>query len=467
MTNFFVPQRHMVGSLLPRYDIRNIEHFVYLLNEKLEALVRGYSNAYILDVDRISASFGRRYIQDDSVYAVNHGAVLGTPGIDASRIEPMAPMADHYEIRWFPVLSDAIWAEALSMHRIARQRDAVKLVITDLDDTLWSGVSGDMDDLAKVLDPVWVLGLIETLMVLKQRGILLAIASKNDEKRIREVWPKIFGNRLSLEDFAAIRINWRPKAENIQEMLSVLNLLPGSAVFIDDNPAERASVQQAFPNMRVLGRYPYYLRRILLWSSETQVASISEESRRRTEMAQTQFLREASRERMSRGDFLAQASPKVEIAWLTGVGDPRFARAFELINKTNQFNTTGHRWKHEDMARFLGGGGRALIFNVQDAFTNYGLVGVVLVKDAVIEQWVMSCRVIGYDIEQAVMSVIVQALRGANAIAVTGVLVETEANLACRSLFENAHFRRMQTGWVLEASELLTIPSHITLVQTP
>lgn len=463
VVNFPVPQRNPLGILYPRFDIRNAEHFIYLLNQKLEILVRSYRNAYILDADRIAASFGRRYIQDDIISTIAHSSTLERRGADWARIEPMAPMAKHYEITWPAFFADAIWAEALCMYRVIRQDDSVKLVIVDLDDTLWRGVSGDMEDVDGEMVAGWPEGFAEALVYLKKRGILLAIVSKNEEARIRAIWQRIFGIKLSIADFSTIRINWRPKAENVAEILSLVNLLPRNVVFIDDNPAERMAVQASFPDIRVLGRNPLYFRRILLWSSETQNAAISAESERRTEMVQAQIVREEKRGALSREAFLATASPSVEIGWLSAIEDRRFSRALELINKTNQFNTTGKRWTAEEMRAFLSSGGLVLVFDVTDAFTAYGLVGVVLLRERSIDQWVMSCRILGLDIEIAVMEQVVEWARARGPGDVKGVLVSTDANFPCRDLFQKCGFMSDGLSWVLSATATLPKAPHVSI----
>ena len=465
VANFPLPQRNVFGVLFPRFEIRNPEHFVYLLNERLESLVRSYRNAYILNMDRISASFGRRFIQDDIISTISHNSTIGTDATNWNRIEPMASMMEHYDITWSRFLGDSVWAEVLLMYRVVRQSDQVKLVMVDLDDTLWHSTSGDTDHADGLMLAGWPEGLVEALVYLKKRGILLAIVSKNEESLIRAIWPRIFGARLSLDDFSAVRINWRPKAENISEVLSLVNLLPRSVVFIDDNPAERAAVQGAFPDIRVLGRNPYYLRRILLWSSETQNISISEESGRRTEMVRAQILREDTRTTLSREAFLAAAAPRIEIGVIEDTNHPRFARAFELINKTNQFNTTGKRWTTEEMGRFFSAGGSGFVFQVADAFTDYGLVGVVLVQGRDITQWVMSCRVLGLDIEIAVMAQVVARIRAGGPGDITGALVATDANFPCRDLFQKCGFFTNGSSWTLTDGAAISNPSHVTIVQ--
>ena len=464
VANFFAPQRNALGHLFPRYDLRNPEYFVDRVNERLEKLVAGYANAHVLDVDRIAASLGRRYVQDDSIAHFAHNALLSTSGWDDSRIEPVAPMGAHYEVTWPAVFREAIWAEMLAMRRTVRQLDTVKLVVVDLDDTLWKGVSGDIADIGGQMVEGWPLGLAEALMYLRKRGVLLAICSRNEESRIRQIWPAIFGDRLSPDDFAAVAIGWRPKAEAMGEILQGMNLLPRSVVFIDDNPVERAAMARAFPDMRILGRHPYYLRRILLWSSETQVVSITAESARRTEMIQAQLERESGRRTMTREDFLAEAAPVVSLFEVDAVDHPRFARCLELINRTNQFNTTGARRTTGEIEALFRAGGRLHAFEARDSYTEYGLVGVVIVRGATIEQWVMSCRVLGYDIEMAVMARLVEGLRRAGASAIAAPLVCTDVNFPCRDLYSRAGFEAAEAGaWRLAPGVAPAVPGHITL----
>jgi FkbH-like protein len=462
--NFFVPQRNPMGALFPKFDLRNPEYFVFRLNERLEEMVRGYKNAYVLDMDRISASIGRRHVQDDIVAHFPHGTTLPPWGPVTNRIEPMAAITSHYDVTWPTDFLEAVWSELISMFRIVRQVDAVKLVVVDLDDTLWHGISGDISDVASsnMLEG-WPVGVAEALAYLKKRGVLLAIISKNEEQRIREIFPLIFRNLLSLDDFAAVFINWTPKAENMRQLLDVVSLLPRNVVFIDDNPAERAAMAKAFPDMRILGRHPYYLRRILLWSSETQGISVTDESSRRTDMIQAQVEREGQRAQMSREDFLREAALSVRVTTIATIDHPRFSRVFELVNKTNQFNTTGRRWTAEDLGRLLDDGALLHTFEVVDKYTDYGMVGVVIVSGGTIEQWVMSCRVLGYQVEEAVMANIVRSLRANGLDTITGHLLETDVNFPCRTLFSKCGFTVQGGCWVLEPGNSISMPSHITM----
>ena len=250
------------------------------------------------------------------------------------------------------------------MYRTLRQVDSVKLVVVDLDDTLWRGVLAEENDISPDRIEGWPLGLVEALLYLRRRGVLLAILSKNDEARATKLFEDIYGRYMPLEAFTIRKINWKPKSENMQEILKEANLLPRNVVFIDDNPVERAAVRAAFPDLRVLGDNPLLCRRILLHSPETQVAKITEESSRRGEMVKAQIVREESRAKMSREDFIESLNVEVTIEAIDRLDHPRFARAFELINKTNQFNTTGRRWREGEIQALLQGGGALDVFQV-------------------------------------------------------------------------------------------------------
>ena len=465
--NFFTPQQNPLGRLFPRFDLRNPEYFMTRLNQHLETVVRQSNNAYVMDLDRLAASIGRRFVQDDAITVMSHNSVLPLEAGYPARLEPMGPLTHYYDVQWNRSLPEIVWTELMAMYRTVHQIDPVKVVVVDLDDTLWNGVSGDLEDIDIMMVEGWPIGLAEALVYLKKRGVLLAIASKNEESRIREIWPRIFGQRLKLEDFAAIRINWRPKAENMREILEGMNLLPRNTLFIDDNPVERDAMARAFPGMRVLGRHPYYLRRILLWAPETQVASITGESNRRTEMVQAQFRREAQRKEMSREEFLREAAPTITLLPIDGTGHPRFARVLELINKTNQFNTTGRRLRREECEDFFRNSGSMLAFEASDRFTVYGLIGVVMYEPGRIVQWVMSCRVLGYQIEEAVMASLVARMRGAGAGAVSGRIVATEVNFPCRDLFQKCGFEGPgdMGEWLLPAGRVIRTPEHVTMVQ--
>ena len=459
--NYMVPQQNPMGRLLPRNDLRSLPFMIRRLNDALVELIGEFSQVYLLDIEEQSAISGKRYIQDDSVWVTSHGAMLNDwdHAYDQDRIHPIGPLSQTYEARVGDFILQ-LWAELDAMYRTIRGIDAVKLVIVDLDDTLWRGVAAESG--SSNIEG-WPLGFIETLAFLKKRGVLLAVVSKNDEARIVEIWDDILGGRFALEDFAVRRINWQPKAQNIREIIAEVNVLPGSVVFVDDNPIEIAAVSAELPELRTLGSDPHYLKRILLWAPETQIPFVTEESGRRTEMIQAQVERESKRSALSREEFLASLQTSVLLAVVSSNTDRRFPRAFELINKTNQFNTNGERWTPELCSALFAAGGAFYTMEVQDAYSKYGLVGVAILRGGKFLQFVMSCRVFGLEVEVAAVVSVARRILEAGRQIVEAQVVETKANILSRDLYERCGFARSGDGWVATAAGLTALPSHVAI----
>jgi FkbH-like protein len=460
--NFMLPQQNPMGRLLPRYDVRNIIYFFEKLNEALAKSLQKYRSTYLFDVDQLVSTFGRRYFQDDVLSQSNHNAALSDFDFehDGERLDGARRASETYATQIHNYIKIS-WVELLALYRTIRQTDQVKLVILDIDDTLWRGVGAEQEEMSPNAIEGWPLGLADALGYLRARGVMLALVSKNDEQRVSDIWGRLFGQRLRLDDFAIRKINWRPKPDNIEELLHQLNLTPHSVVFIDDNPVERSSVAAAFPGIRTLGPNPLLWRRVLLWSPETQVAMITGESAARTEMMQAQIQREEQRQRLSRDEFLASLDTRLRMIEIAGVDHKAFPRAIELINRTNQFNTTGRRWTEQECRSAFADGSRMFAFDVQDRFTTYGIVAVVVVEGADLAQFVMSCRVAGMDIEIVVIDEVLKILRNERMETVRAILIETPLNLPARDLYARCGFTNEGTDWRRATDRRMAVPGHI------
>jgi FkbH-like protein len=456
--NYMRPQANPLGRLLPRYDLRNQIHFIERLNRALAERVARHGNCHLLDLDHLAGVFGRRFVQDDAVWIANHGGLINDydASHDGDRLIPAGKLSEQYDLDVAGFVRMA-WDEAVAMHATLRGVESVKMLCVDLDDTLWRGVLAEQQGGDRTEG--WPLGIAEALSYLKKRGIILAAVSKNDEGRIRELWDHAIGDRFGIDAFAIRKINWNPKPDNIIEAIREANILSSSVVFLDDNPVEREAVRAALPEVRVIDASHYYWKRILLWSAETQPAAISTESARRGEMIQAQVQREEVRSKLSREEFLAALDIAMELFPIAGTEDPDFARAFELLNKTNQFNTTGRRWTHGGCLDFFAQGGRLWAFRVQDRFTRYGVVGVLATRGGLIEQFVMSCRVIGLDVEMAALATVFA--REATPEGLAALAIETPANLLSRDLFRRCGWRPIEDRW--HGATMPPAPEHIRL----
>ena len=461
---FLEPVQNPVGRLLPRYDLRNPVYFIQRLNEEMERELAASSNAFLLDVNSILAHQGKRFSQEDVFMATNHGSFVidFDYELDLNRLEPAGRATELFATR-VPDSLAAIWCEIIALYRTVRQSDPVKLVIVDLDDTMWRGVMAETLTGDLPTSEGWPLGLWEALLFLKRRGILLAVVSKNEEARVMELWGQVFETRLLPSDFAVLKINWSPKAENIAQILTELNLLPRNTLYVDDNPVERAAVQAAYPEVRVLGGSPLLWRRTLLWSPETQVAAITTESANRTQMVRAQVDREEQRRSLSHEEFLASLRIKLTIFEVDRTDHPRFGRMLELVNKTNQFNTTGRRRTLEEFAAMFARGERVLAFEVADRFTQYGLVGVIMLDADGISQFVMSCRVLGLGVEQAAVAVVIDKMAQRGAASVFAAMIETDRNQPCRQLYAQCGFEPVPGGWRRAVDPRPERQAHLTL----
>lgn len=449
--NFPVPQKSAAISLSDIGTSLDLARLIQKLNDRLAVLVQKYKNVYISDYNSIGNTIGKKYFSNDVMFFYSHNAFWhnGMRDFDISpaynapqggRIDNLPQITDSYPSHLKEML-DTLWRSWEGTYRTVNQIDQVKLVIFDLDDTFWRGQIAEHygDQGEWPIPDGWPSGVWEAVHHLRARGIMVAICSKNEETIVRDRWERaVMNNWVALDDFLFKEINWRPKAENIAKIIKLASLTPKSVLFIDDNPVERESVREALPGIRVIGDNPFVLRRVLLWSPETQVARLTQESRNRESMMRGQIEREADRASVSREEFLLKLDCRVEIAAFNNSSSPQYPRSIELLNKTNQFNTTGKRWGVNELEAFFDAGGKIYSFSVQDKYTAYGLVGVILYKMGEFTQFAMSCRVLGLEVETSVISLILQ--ENAADKQFTARVVETQENIVCRDVFTRSGF---------------------------
>jgi FkbH-like protein len=465
---FLVPQQNPLGRFQPRYDLRNVMHFVERLNQFLAAETARYQNAHWVDIDQLASSIGKKSCQDDMVWSFTHGTTLsdGDHDHDLNRVQPPVSMQHHYLARWLEFY-EALMHEVFAMYRTTLQLDPVKLVAVDLDDTLWRGVAAEG---TLGVAEGWPMGFMETLLYMKKRGIILAIVSKNEEQYILANWDRIVGGQIKLEDFAVRKINFQSKVQNLAEILSEVNLRPQNVVMVDDHPVERSAIQQQLPGVRVLGSHLYYLKRILLWAPETQTPVITTESGSKTAMVQAQLEREAVRRTLSQEEFLQTLDLRVAILRIPNLKDVNMNRALELFNKTNQFNTTGARYTLEQCHQRLAAGNQLHVIEAVDRFTEYGLIGAAWVRQNCVEHLVMSCRALGLGIEESFLAELARQFGVAGMTSLSGRLVPTSANHACRQFYHRNGFVPADGHpdlWIRTLATPWPAPKHLHLRPSP
>jgi FkbH-like protein len=320
-----------------------------------------------------------------------------------------------------------------------------KVIVCDLDNTLWGGVAGDDGPNNLKLgspDPVGECfhAFQTALKGLRSRGVLLVICSKNDEKFALSVIEEHPAMALRQSDFVAWRINWRDKAENLLDLAEELNLGLDSFVFLDDSPQERDQVRQILPQVYTpdLPTSPSELAAFVTSLSCFETASLGQEDFERTDMYQAERQRKETLELS--GDvenWLRSLQIEVRVAPLRRES---LARAVQLLNKTNQFNLSLRRldessfwdWAEEPC-------NAAYTFHVSDRFGDFGLTGLASLSlagaEARIVDFVMSCRVMGKRVEEALLGYILARARAAGADRIMAAQVDGPRNGPAKDFF--------------------------------
>lgn len=325
-----------------------------------------------------------------------------------------------------------------------------KLVVVDLDDTLWGGRVGDDGYDGIDLDPAGkgrhFLRLQTFLQGLRGKGIVLAIASKNDPAAAQEVFAKRPEMILRAEDFAAAEIHWEPKSSSLARILDRLKLSTAGVVFLDDNPVERAEVRRRFPDIVVpeLPDDPAQRVPMLLGTGLFDHRIATAESLERNRMYAENDARDAAqRDAGDYREFLRGLKMTMHGAPL----DAARERVSELIQKTNQFNLTTRRYNWSELAAATQGGfGRC--YRLTDRFGDNGIISVVAVAresdaDARIDLWLMSCRVFGRKVEDAILADIVARVRALGARRLIGEYIPTAKNALVRELYPRLGFKEI------------------------
>jgi len=313
----------------------------------------------------------------------------------------------------------------------------VKVIACDFDNTLWGGIVGEDGWSGVGLDPhgagAAFLGVQALLQSLRAQGYLLAGLSKNDEAAAREVFERRPEMRLHWDDFAALAVNWRPKAENLRALADTLRLDPRHFCFLDDSPHERAAMRAALPMVIVpeLPVSPTDTLAVLLRSGLFDTPVVTGDDRKRAGYYREE--RERTREAGAGGgaeDFLRGLELRLEPL---PVGPETLERTVQLINKTNQFNLTTRRRDAAAVSALARAPDTyARCFRLGDRFGDAGVIGVLLAvpEDGGhrIDTWLMSCRVIGRTAEQAMFEHLLAWLKRRGGRRLTGVYRPTGRN---------------------------------------
>lgn len=355
-----------------------------------------------------------------------------------------------------------------------------KVLVLDLDNTLWGGVLGDDGPDGIVIGEGSARGeAFKAFQVharaLRSRGILLAVSSKNDPQRAEAAFehPEMVLRRA---DFAAFVADWTDKASGLQRIAQELDLGLDALVFFDDNPAERALVRETLPQVAVpeVPDAPEDFPRALAAAGYFEAVTYTpDDSRRADQYAQNAARRQMRVAAPDMDSFLARLDMTMTVGPVERVD---LGRVTQLINKTNQFNLTTRRHTEAEVAAMLADPAmRSFCIRLSDRFGDNGIVSVVLARlngeCFEIETWLMSCRVLGRRVEDAVAHVLALAARDAGAARILGRYRPTQRNEIVAGLFarlgysDDGQEEDGTTRWSLDPASAPPPPPQVAIVR--
>ena len=415
-------------------------------NVNLMELSQEAKDLFICDFAALQANLGHQFIFDPKMY------------VNADMV---------YSIDFLPYIAMHVTQIIQSITGTFK-----KCLILDLDNTTWGGIIGD-DGLEGIQIGYLGLGKVFSDLQtwakqLKQRGIILAICSKNTEEIAKEPFLSHPDMVLRMDDIAVFVANWETKVENIRYIQSVLNIGFDSMVFVDDNPFEREMVKAGIPDIMVPelpedpAEYLSYLRKLNLF----ETASYTEEDETRTK----QYQEEAQRNILLQSfdnehDFLQSLTMLSEVKAFDEFTIPRVA---QLTQRSNQFNLRTIRYTEEDLKALVKDGNYfTMSLTLEDRFGNHGLIGIIILKkmDAesiFIDSWIMSCRVLKRGMESFTLNTIVDLAKKNGFTKIIAEYLPTKKNGIVKNHYENLGFSEIDGKWVLDTVNFTPLANFIS-----
>lgn len=452
-----------------------LQHFVTaapmageLLVGTLPPLVSSAAPVDRATAESIRRTWQRKMADIDGVTLFDFATVIEEIGIERAR-------DDASEMLSRAPYSPRAWQElgiALARQIRGRRRAPAKAIAIDCDNTLWGGVVGEvgMDGIEIGPDgPGRAFQLFQMqLKRLKERGVLLAVVSRNEEADVMEVFERHPGMILRPDDIATWSVNWNHKSENLRSLADEMNLGLDAFVFMDDDPAVRLEVSTRVPDVHVVpmptqpSSYADTLSR--LWIFDGAQATAVDAARTRMMQEEGRRRRESTKS-ASLEDFLASLDLHVD---LHRPDDQEWARVAQLTQRTNQFNLSLKRRTVEEV-RTYGQDAAVLVLNAADRFGDYGLVGVAFVCSpddtgaAEIDTLLMSCRALGRGVEDAFLAGIADLAASQGATRLVAPYAEGKRNAMVLDYLRRSGFTEaLPDRWELSLLEPPKLPAHVT-----
>jgi FkbH-like protein len=356
-----------------------------------------------------------------------------------------------------------------------------KCIVLDLDNTIWGGVLGedgiDGIQLGNSYPGNCFSDFQRYLVEASKNGIILAICSKNNESDVRDAFQKNPDMILKLDQIVAHRINWTNKPTNIIELANEINIGLDSIVFLDDSPVEREIVKIALPDVTVpdFPEQPYMLTDFFknVINEYFQIYRLTTEDKEKVRLYKENSLRDnLKNEFVSIDDYLQNLGIEIEINTANKFNVSRIA---QMTQKTNQFNLTTKRYTENEINKFVSNNNLVLCGSVKDRFGDNGITLLCIVvfdaqkKIAVIDTFLLSCRILGRGIEIAFLRYVLNQILDKDYNRVEASYVQTQKNDQTRDFYDKNGFKVMEinesyTNYELELQQKLNIKPYYKII---
>ena len=446
LSNFFIPTSSTYGIVESKSNF-GLQKMILKLNDSLQNHIQNLDSIYLFDMNGFISKHGENNVFDPKQY------LFGDIKIS---------------LDFIPYLVNDLMGYVIAILGISK-----RCIVLDLDNTLWGGIVGEegFNGIKLGSDPSGkaFVEFQKHLLALQNRGILLAINSKNnfdDAIKVIEEHPDMV---LKKEHFASIKINWNDKVSNIKEISNELNFGLDNFVFIDDDPLNREFMKSSLPEVLTidLPKDPSKYVRIIQEINEFNLLKITDEDKQRAIMYSQQRERKTHEDSSNNlEDFLKNMDLKITIKKADSFTIPRIS---QLILKTNQFNLTTKRYSFEEIQtmstdpNFLMG-----CVQVEDKFGDNGITAAFIVeknnsKEWIIDTFLLSCRVMGRQIEKSILSYIIKIAKQNNIQKIIANFIPTKKNQPIENFLPDCGFKKEKDFWSISLIDSFKGPDFIKI----
>ena len=446
LTNFNIPSYSPNGIIETKTKF-GFHEMIEEINSSLRNLVKNYNSVYVFDFNQFVSKYGEKNIFDYRQF------FLGDIQIT---------------FNYIPSFANELLSYIKPISGINR-----KCIVLDLDNTLWGGIIGEDGineiELGHTSNGKAYVEFQKQLLSLWKQGIILAINSKNNFEDAIKVLREHPDMILKEKHFASIQINWNDKAENLKQIANEINIGLNSIVFFDDDKLNQERIKQEFPEILTvnLPKDPSQYSTILTDLNDFNVLQRTNEDKKRGEMYAQQRERTNLKKSISNLDeFLKQLDIQVQIKKSDKFLIPRIS---QLTLKTNQFNLTTKRYEEEQIQNFSNNSEYEVgCAQVLDKFGDNGITGAYIVnkngKTWIIDTFLLSCRIMGRGVEDAILSHILKNAKNDGAESVKAKFISTEKNKPAEEFLPNYGFKKSDDYWIFDLNEPIKSPDHLKII---